>query len=118
MDLLITIALSFCLILLALLVFRFVGLPVYRVEAINIKTLLEAVLQETATVADWDVFMGMPIRQDPDLDEIRLQCAMLASSALTERAGLVIFSSQGREQLAQILDRVNSKLQATEHNHD
>jgi hypothetical protein len=118
MDLLITIALSFCLILLALLVFRFVGLPVYRVEAINIKTLLEAVLQETATVADWDVFMGMPIRQDPELDEIRLQCAMLAASALTERAGLVIFSSQGREQLAQILDRINSKLQATEHNHD
>ena len=118
MDLLITIALSFCLILLALLVFRFVGLPVYRVESINVKTVLEAVLYETATVADWDVFIGMPIRHDPELDEIRLQCAMLAASTLTERAGLVIFSSQGREQLVQILDRVNSKLQATEHNHD
>ena len=119
MDLLITIALSFCLILLALLVFRFVGLPVYRVEAINIKTLLEAVLQETATVADWDVFMGMPIRQDPELDEIRLQCAMLAEHAMSLRDDRVHFSPAGRGELSAILTRINNELLPdTEHHHD
>ena len=118
MDFIITVALTFCIVLLALLVFRYVGLPVYRVEAVNIKTLLESVLAETATIADWDVFVGMPIRHDPELDIIRQQCAMLAESALSERRGLVIFNSRGREQLVQILDGLNTKLRALEHNHE
>ena len=62
-DFLIT-ALTTALILVALLVFRNMGLPVYRVEAINIKD-SESVLDETASEADWDVFIGMPIRQRP-----------------------------------------------------
>ena len=40
MDFIITVALIFCVVMLALLVFRYVGLPVYRVEAVNIKALL------------------------------------------------------------------------------
>ena len=118
MDFIITVALTFCVVMLALLVFRYVGLPVYRVEAVNIKALLESVLAETATIADWDVFVGMPIRHDPELDKIRQQCAMLAESALSERHGLVIFNSRGREELMQILDGPNRELQALEHNHE
>ncbi|MDG1310936.1 MAG: hypothetical protein P8P26_02615 [Porticoccaceae bacterium] len=103
MDFLITVALSFGLIVLALLVFRYVGTPVYRVEAVNIQVLLESVLDNTATIGDWDVFIGMRIHQSPELDEIRQQCAMLAETEMTERNGRLLFSDRGRTQLSEIL---------------
>jgi hypothetical protein len=102
MDFMVTVALSFGLIVLALLVFRFVGMPIYRVEAVNIQVLLQSVLDNTATTADWDVFIGMRIHQSPELDDIRQQCAMLAETEMTERNGLVIFSDKGRVQLTEI----------------
>jgi len=113
-NFLITVGLSFCLILLALLVFRYLGMPVYRVEAINIRVLLESVLREMATSADWDVFIGMRIHQDPELDKIRQQCAMLAETEMTERAGMVIFSEKGRAQLSEILARLGEYIESGE----
>jgi len=112
LDFLATLALTFGLIVLALLVFRFVGMPVYRVEAINIKVLLESVLNNTATTADWDVFIGMRIHQDPELDDIRQQCAMLAESEMTERNGRVIFSDKGRAQITEILAVLGQQIES------
>lgn len=109
MEFLITLGLSFGLIVLALLVYRFVGMPIYRVEAVNIQVLLESVLDNTATTADWDVFIGMRIHQSPELDEIRQQCAMLAETEMTERNGMVIFSDKGRTQLTEILARLGQQ---------
>ena len=119
MDFVITVGLSFVLILVALLVFHYVGLPVYRVEAINIQRLFESVLNESATEDDWDVFIGMPIHQAPELDDIRVQCAMLADTEMTVRQGLVIFSDTGRAQIEEQLKIINRQiLQQTEHPHD
>ena len=119
MNFFITLILSFALIFTALLVFRYIGLPVYRVEPINVKVLLESVLEGQATEADWDVFIGMTIRHNPDLDEIRLQCAMLAETEMSLRDELVHFSSAGRSELTAILTRINSDLLPdTEHHHD
>ena len=107
MDFIITLGLTFTLILLAFLVFRYVGLPVYRIEAINIKRLLESVMAETASEDDWDVFVGMPIHHNPELDDIRVQCAMLALTDMTVRRGLVIFTDRGRAQIQQQLETIN-----------
>ena len=108
MDFIITIGLAFVLILVALLVFRYVGLPVYRLEAINIKRLLESVLDETATEDDWNVFVGIPIHHNPELDEIRVECAMLEITEMSLRQGRVIFSDQGRGKIEQQLQIINS----------
>ena len=119
MDFMITLLLTFALILVALLIFRYVGLPVYRIEAINIKRLLESVLDETASESDWDVFIGMPIHHDPLLDDIRVQCAMLALTEMSLRQGLVIFSNPGRAQIEEHLKVLNRQiLQKKEHHHD
>ncbi|MDB4309048.1 hypothetical protein N9913_01940, partial [Porticoccaceae bacterium] len=99
MNFIITVALTFIVVMLALLVFRYVGLPIYRVEAINVQRLLESVLAETASTTDWDIFVGMPIRHDPELDKIRVQCAMLEVSEITAEHGLVRFSPAGRREL-------------------
>ncbi|MDG1081881.1 MAG: hypothetical protein P8P14_05805 [Porticoccaceae bacterium] len=119
MNFIITVILSFGLILTALLVFRFIGLPIYRVEPINVKVLLETVLEGQATEADWDVFIGMTIRHNPDLDEIRLQCAMLAETEMSLRDDRVHFTPAGRGELSAILTRIKSELlPATEHHDD
>ncbi len=119
MDFIITLGLTFALILLALLIFRYVGLPVYRIEAINIKRLLESVLNETATEAGWDIFIGMPIHHNPELDDIRVQCAMLALTEMSLRQGLVIFSDHGRAQIEELLNMLNRQiLQKKELPHD
>ena len=118
MEFIITVGLSFALILVALLVFRYVGLPVYRIEAINIKRLLESVLDKTATYDDWNVFVGMPIHHNPQLDDSRVQCAMLAPE-MSLRRGLVIFSDRGRAQIEEQLQILNRQLlPQTEHHHD
>lgn len=108
MNFIITVALTFVVVLLALVVFRYVGLPVYRVEAINIQRLLESVLAQTATITDWDVFVGMPIRHDPELDKIRVQCAMLEATEMTESQGLVMLTPAGRRELQQILNQLKT----------
>ena len=108
MDFIITVALTFIVVILALVVFRYAGAPVYRVEAPNIERLLESVLAQTATTADWDVFVGIPIHHDPELDKIRVQCAMLETSEMTEQRGRVIFSAAGRSELQQILNQLSA----------
>jgi len=119
MNFIITLILSFALIMTALLVFRYIGLPIYRVEPINVKVLLESVLEGQATEADWDVFIGMTIRHNPDLDEIRRQCAILAEQEMSLREGQVHFSSAGRGELNAILTRINNELlPSREQHHD
>ena len=119
MNFIITLILSFALILTALLVFRYIGLPIYRVEPINIKVLLESVLEGQATEADWDVFIGMTIRHNPDLDEIRLQCAILTEREMSLRDGRVHFTPAGCGELTAILAGINNELLPDrEHHHD
>lgn len=108
MEFLITAGLATLLIGLALLLFRFVGIPYYRLEPSNVRRLLQTVLDETATTSDWDVFIGMPIRYNPELDEIRRRCRSVAETEMTERTGKVIFSARGRAQLELLLRRVES----------
>ena len=117
-NFIITLSLSFLIILMALLVFHYIRPPVYRVEAINVKCLLASVLNGTATTADWDVFLSMPIRQDPELDQIRHKCAMLATSEMSERQGLIVFTEIGRMEISSLLEQLNQKIQASDSSHD
>ncbi len=112
MHFIVTVTLTFLLVILALVVFRYVAPPVYRIEAINLKRLLESVLAQTATTADWDIFIGIPIHHNPELDKIRLQCAMLGDIEMTEQQGLVIFSPAGRLELQQILNQLSTFIEA------
>jgi hypothetical protein len=112
-NFLLTVFLSFIIILVALLVFRYISPPVYRVEAINIKRLLESALDSDVTSADWDVFIEIPIRHDPQLDEIRRECAMLTASEISERQGMMIFSATARQKLMDFHKQVNQKIEAS-----
>ena len=112
-NFLLTVFLSFIVMLVALLTFRYISPPVYRVEAINIKRLLESALNSDVTSADWDVFIEIPIRHDLQLEEIRHECAMFTTSEISERQGMMIFSGTARQKIVNFLEQVNQKIEAS-----
>jgi hypothetical protein len=54
--------------------------PIYRLTEKNLISLFELALSGKATEADWDIFIGMPIRYDDDLEKIRVACEKLTES--------------------------------------
>lgn len=106
MSFLITLTLTLLFIVVALLVFRFIGVPTYRIEPVNVERLLEAILEDRATVADWEIFTGLPIRQNPQLDKVRQRCIALAESEMIEKDNKVIFNQHGKNELRLILEEL------------
>jgi hypothetical protein len=109
----VTVLLSFFVLVIALVLFRYVGVPVYQVSAVNVQSILELAISGQATQSDWDVFIGIPIRQDTELDQIRFECAML-SDDITKRQGKLVFSQSSRQKLTELLQQVNAKIEASE----
>ena len=109
----VTVLLSFIIIVIALVLFRYVGVPVYQVRSDNVQAILELAISGQATQSDWDVFIGIPIRQDIELDQIRYECAML-SDDITERQGKLVFSQSSRQKLTELLEQVKAKIEASE----
>jgi hypothetical protein len=109
----VTVLLSFFILVLALAIFRYVGVPVYQVRAINVQAILKLAISGQATPSDWDVFISIPIRHDIELDTIRCECAMLAAE-ITERQGKLVFSEASRQTLTTLLQQVELKLEASE----
>lgn len=108
----ITVLLSFIILVIALVLFRYVGVPVYQVQAVNVQAILKLAISGQATASDWDVFVSVPIRQDAELDKIRYECAMLASE-ITERQGVLVFSQASRQLLTNLLQQVELKIEAS-----
>ena len=109
----ITVLLSFIVLVIALVLFRYVGVPVYQVQAVNVQAILKLAISGQATPSDWDVFISIPIRHDVELDKIRCECAMLATE-ITERQGRLVFSEASRKTLTNLLKQVELKLEAPE----
>lgn len=109
----VTVLLSFVIIVIVLVLFRYVGVPVYQVRSDNVQAILELAISGQATQSDWDVFIGIPIRQDIELDQIRYECAML-SDDITERQGKLVFSQSSRQKLTELLEQVKAKIEASE----
>ena len=108
-----TVLLSFVILIISLVVFRYAGVPVYQVRAVNIQNILKLAISGKATPADWEGFISIPIRQDTELDKIRHECAML-SAEITERQGKLVFSASGRQLLTNLLRQVDLKIEASE----
>jgi hypothetical protein len=109
----VTAILTFFVLVIALVLFRYVGVPVYQVRAVNVQAILKLAISGQATQSDWDVFIGIPIRQDTELDQIRYECAML-SDDITERQGKLVFSQSSRQKLTELLEQVDAKIEASE----
>ncbi len=74
MSFLLTLFFTFLVVLIVVLTFVRIGTPFYRLEKKNIIVLLTSVIEGQATENDWEVFLGVPIRHNEQLEAIRMQC--------------------------------------------
>ncbi len=106
-EFLLVASLTFIFIVVVLLVFIKVGTPVYRVERVNVIALLQLVVDGEATEADWDVFIGVPIRHDPELEKLQKRCREIAEVHYLGGSGR-LFTAEGLAQLRQILTELKA----------
>lgn len=100
MDYLATLALSVLVVGAVLAVLVRVRTPRYRLDRDNVLTLLDMVLEGRATENDWNVFVGIPIRHDPELEALRLRCLEIERREFIGRGqgpspGRHLFSREG-----------------------
>ncbi|WP_461518645.1 hypothetical protein [Porticoccus sp.] len=79
MTFLLTLLMTFILVLVALLLFIRFGTPFYQLKKDNVVTLLTMVVDGQATENDWQVFLGVPIRHNDRLEAVRLQCCEISN---------------------------------------
>ncbi|MDQ2075060.1 hypothetical protein [Marinimicrobium sp. ABcell2] len=104
-----TILLSALVFALLLGVFVWVRTPRYRINRANVIALLELVLDARAAENDWRVFVSIPLRHDPYLEQIRQRCMDIEERTYVgKRRSGFLFSDQGLAELREILDEIRS----------
>ena len=100
--LLVTVALTFLVVFGALLFFWLCGSPAYRLERENVVALLELVVTEQATDNDWQVFLGHPIRHDPELERVRRLCSDISEREYLGKSSRLL-TPNGLQELKELL---------------
>lgn len=81
--------------------------PVYRPTQDSVQGLITRALEGEAREDEWQFFLDMPIRHDPDLEALRKDCAQLNDEqGLRPRAGKVRFKEAGQIRLRHFLSRL------------
>lgn len=81
--------------------------PVYRVTQENVETLLQMVLDHTASENDWQVFVAVPFHHDEKLEQVRQTCMVIEEQHhLGFRNRL--FTKEGEEKIAEILEHLKA----------
>ncbi len=77
----------------------------YLIRRENVIEILEMVLDHKATINDWQVFLGVPIRHDPYLEQIRQQCELI-----DEQEGMVfrnkLLTKVGESRVQNLLEEI------------
>lgn len=86
--------------------------PTYRPSREQVRTLLAGVLDKTTSVEAWDMFLGLPIVHDAELERLRRRCIDIHEGIEGERAagtGLdgYLYDREGRERIQQVLDELD-----------
>ena len=77
MEFLLVFALSFLILLGVALALTLGRPPSYRPSRSEILALLVSVMEKRASIAEWEMFLSLPINHDPALENIRQQCLLL-----------------------------------------
>lgn len=108
MTLLLTILLTFVVVLIALVVFVRFGTPYYLLKQENLETLLTLMVEGRATDADWQVFLGVPIRHNDRLETIRQRCVDIDQREYVGGTGFLL-TRQGIDELKQLLEELKGE---------
>lgn len=102
MGFLLTLFFTFVVVLIAVITFVRIGTPFYRLETKNIIILLTSVVEGWATENDWEVFLGVPIRHNEQLEVIRMQCHDISEREYIGGPGHLL-TDKGIEEVKKIL---------------
>lgn len=103
MELLITVLLSFLIFVGLFVLFYRLKKPIYQLSKENLISLFELLLSGQASEDDWQVFLEIPIRHDPFLEDIRAQCINLAEGEVLSSSKGVLLSEKATREVERIL---------------
>jgi len=107
---LVTLVLTFIVILSVLIVLIKVRTPRYQLQRDNIICLLIMVTEGKATENDWSVFTAIPLRHDEALEAVRLRCIEIEEREYTGNARPpYLFSKKGIAELRVILEELQAE---------
>jgi len=78
MEFILVFVLSFFVLFAVAIAFALGRPPAYRPARADIAKLLLDVIDNRATIERWEMFLSLPINHDPELEEIREQCLLIA----------------------------------------
>ncbi len=83
--------------------------PHYRRTKAHFIRLLTLVVTGQATENDWSVIMDIPVRENPQLEDIRQRCLDIAeATAIGETAEGYLFNAQGVAAFNAVLDELSA----------
>ena len=103
MELLITVLLSFLIFVGLFVLFYRLKKPIYQLSKENLISLFELLLSGQASEDDWHVFLEIPIRHDPFLEDIRAQCINLAEGEVLSSFKGVLLSAKATREVERML---------------
>lgn len=92
--------------------------PTYRPERREVRALIAGLLDRTTSSEAWELFLGLPIVHDPELEAIRQRCLAICEGQDGEPAaggGIngYLYDRAGRERLLQVLAEVDELIRNT-----
>ncbi|MCE2028249.1 hypothetical protein [Sessilibacter corallicola] len=107
MIIIVSVLVSFCIFAIVLTILLKVRTPRYRIQAQQVKSILEMVLCGQATSNDWNLFLAFEIRDNPYLDTIRKRCVEIDESEFRDPGTKTyLFTAKGLEQLRELLNEL------------
>lgn len=74
----------------------------------EVTKIIEQVLAESMDCRDWDNFISIPIKGNPEMEAVRAQCEALSCDENIEPSGIIRHSKKARQELLQILLKLQS----------
>ncbi|MBS99976.1 MAG: hypothetical protein CMI01_15045 [Oceanospirillaceae bacterium] len=92
--------------------------PTYRPERQEVRDLLAGIFERKTSQEAWDMFLGLPILHDPELEEIRRRCIQIhegTDGQAAAHAGLdgYLYDRAGRERLKPVLEALDELIRKT-----
>lgn len=91
-------------------------LPYYQIDRSKCVALLQHAVQGTLLENEWCVFIGMQVRNDEEIEQLRLQCfeideQYVINTIVTNGKTYMVFSKQGIAELQGLLDEWQNKVE-------
>lgn len=105
MTIVITLCLSFAIFALIIWGLMHMRTPRFRMERADFQRGLEDVIAGQADENEWRILTGYPMRHDPDLEQLRLECLQIEEDEYTGKLPY-LFTEAGLHKLRDIRERL------------